>query len=368
MRGFSKVFLTVILSLLLVLTFIAVGCAPAAPSTSPPKLEPTPPGMINSVLGPLSPDKLGQTLVHEHFCFAYPGYQADASIAPYDREAALQAGLKACEAAKAVGIQTIVDPTPNDTGGRDPLLYKELSQKTGINIICTTGLYTEGEGSPAYWKTRVSFGADISKMISEMMIKEITEGIGTTGVKAGAIKVGSSPEMTDYEKAVHKAAVIAQKATGVPIITHTEGPTGGVEQAEFLLSQGADPKKVMIGHVTNSKEIDYHRAILAKGVSVGFDRLGLAPLYNVPDNVSVQNIATLCKEGYANKIMLSHDTVNYWVGRPITVPDPIMKMLADWRVDHVSKDIIPALKAQGVTDDQINTMMVENPKNLFLGK
>jgi phosphotriesterase-related protein len=60
--------------------------------------------------------------------------------------------------------------------------------------------------------------------------------------------------------------------------------------------------------------------------------------------------------------------VNYWIGRPIAVPDPIMKMLANWRVDYVSKDIIPALKAQGVTDDQINTMMVENPKNLFLGK
>jgi phosphotriesterase-related protein len=253
-------------------------------------------------------------------------------------------------------------------GGRDPLLYKELSQKTGINIICSTGLYTEEEGSPSYWKTRVQFGADLSKMISELFIKEITEGIGTTGIKAGVIKVGSSPEMTPYEEAVHKAAVIAQKATGVPIITHTQGPTGGVEQAEFLLSQGADPKKVMIGHVTNSKEIDYHKAILAKGVSIGFDRFGLARLYGVPDDVSVQNIATLCKEGYANKIMLSHDTVNYWVGRPIQVPDAIIKMLADWRVDHVSKDIVPALKAQGVTDDQIKTMMIENPKNLFLGK
>ena len=367
MRGFIKIFLTTILSLLLVMVFAAAACQPAAPA-SPPKLDPTPPGMINSALGPISPDKLGQTLIHEHFAFAYPGYQADASIAPYDYEAALQAGLKACEAAKAAGIQTIVDPTPNDTGYRDPLLYKDLSKRTGINIICTTGLYNESEGSPAYWKTRISFGADIAAMISEMMIKEITEGIGTTGVKAGAIKVGSSPVMTDYEKAVHKAAVTAQKATGVPIITHTEGPTGGVEQAEFLLSQGADPKKIIIGHMTNSKEISYHRAILEKGVSIGFDRLGLAPLYGVADSVSVQNIATLCKEGYANKIMLSHDSVNYWVGRPIAVPDAIMKALANWRIDYVSTDIIPALKAQGVTDEQINTMMVENPKNLFLGK
>ena len=368
MRGFSRVFLTTILSLLLVLTFIAVGCAPAAPA-SVPKPEPTPPGMINSALGPISPDKLGWTLVHEHLQSAYTGWYADASIAPYDREAALQACLKACEAAKAVGIQTIIDATANDMGGRDPLLYKELSEKTGINIIFATGLYTEAEGAPAYWRMRVSFGADISKMISEMMIKEITEGVGTTGIKAGVIKVASSPEMTEYEKAVHKAAVIAQKATGVPIITHTQGPTGGVEQADFLLSQGADPKKVMIGHVNNSKDVNYQRSILKKGVNIAFDRFGIAVLlFGVPDSVSVQNIATLCKEGYANKIILSHDTMNFWMGRPIEVPEAYMKLLADWRVDYVSKDIIPALKAKGVTDDQINTMMVENPKNLFLGK
>lgn len=323
--------------------------------------------MINSVLGPVSPDSLGVTLIHEHFYFAYPGWFADATIAPYDREAALQAGLKACATAKAVGIQTIVDPTPNDTGGRDPLLYRELSENTGVNIICTTGLYTEGEGSAAYWKTRLPFGADISQMILEMMIKEITAGIGTTGVKAGAIKVGSSPVMTDYEKAVHKAAVLTQKATGVPIITHTEGPTGGVEQAEFLLSQGADPKKVMIGHVTNSKEIDYHRAILKKGVSIGFDRLGVAALFNVPDYLSVQNIATLCQEGFVDKIMLSHDTVNYWLGRPI-VGKEAASLFKDWRIDHVSRDIIPMLKERGVTDQQVKTVMVDNPKHLFTGR
>jgi phosphotriesterase-related protein len=366
MRGFYRVSVT-ILSLLLVLTFVAFACAPsAAPAATP---QPTPPGMINSALGPISPDKLGWTLVHEHLQSAYTGWYADASMAPYDREAALQACLKACETAKAVGIQTIIDATANDMGGRDPLLYKELSQKTGLNIIFATGLYTEAEGAPAYWRMRTAFGTDISKMISEMMIKEITEGVGTTGIKAGVIKVASGPVMTDYEKAVHKAAAIAQKATGVPIITHTQGPTGGPEQADFLISQGADPKKVMIGHVNNSKDVNYHKSILQKGVNIAFDRFGIAGLLGgAPDSVSVQNIATLCQEGYANKIMLSHDTMNFWLSRPIEVPEAYMKMLADWRIDHVSKDIIPALKAQGVTDDQIKTMMVDNPKNLFLGQ
>ena len=269
--------------------------------------------MINSAIGPLSPDKLGTTLVHEHFCFAYPGWFADVTIAPYDPEAVLQAGLAACATLKEIGVQTVIDPTPNDTGGRDPLLYKELSGRTGINIICTTGLYIEKEGSPVYWQGRKVWGTDISRMMADLFIKEISEGIGVTGVQAGAIKVGSSPVMTNYEKDVHKAAVTAQKATGVPIITHTEGPTGGPEQAEFLVSQGADPKKVMIGHVSNSREISYLKAILAKGVSIGFDRLGLSILYDIPDEIHVQNIASLCKDGYAPKIMLSHDTVNYWL-------------------------------------------------------
>jgi phosphotriesterase-related protein len=324
--------------------------------------------IINSVLGPISPEELGVTLIHEHFCFGITGWFADSTIAPYDRESALQANLRVCEDAQKVGIQTIVDATPNDTGGRDPLLYKELSQRTGINIICSTGLYYEAAGSPTYWKTRVAFGTDISKMISEMMIKEIMEGIGTTGVKAGVIKVGSSPIMTDYEKAVHTAAAIAQKTTGVPIVTHTEGPTGGPEQADFLIGQGADPRKIQIGHANNSNDIDYQRAILAKGTKVAFDRLGGVILNGVPDNDSIQNIATLCKEGYANQLELSQDTVNFWIGRPIAVPDSLIPMLKDWRIDHVFKDIVPALKAQGVTDDQIKTMMVENPKNLFLGK
>ncbi len=205
-------------------------------------------------------------------------------------------------------------------------------------------------------------------MISELFIKEITAGIGNTGVKAGVIKVGTGGKISPYEEAVLKAAVIAQKATGVPIITHTDGPSGGVEQAEIFIREGADLKKVMIGHVSNSKDIEYHKAILARGVSIAFDRFGLA-LYS-QDAISVQNIAELCKQGYSRKIMLSHDTCNFWLGRPLPADAPaqIVQLLSKWRIDHVSKDIIPALKGQGVTDEQIKAMMVDNPKNLFQGK
>jgi len=354
-HGFTRGFLVTILGISIMLTGAAASWAKA-----------TPPGMINTVRGPIAPDKLGTTLMHEHFTFAYPGWFADATIAPEDYKAALKTNLGVIKAAKAVGIKTIVDATPNDVGGRNPELYKKLAKKTGINIICSTGLYTEHEGSPAYWKTRVIWGADISKMIAELFIQEITEGIGESGIKAGVIKVGTGGEITPYEASVLKAAVMAQKATGVPIITHTDGPTGGVEQAELFIKEGANLKKVMIGHVSNSRDIEYHKVILAKGVYIGFDRIGLDII--TPYDVNVQNVAELCKLGYANKIMLSHDTVNFWLGRQIAVPEKAMPLFANWRIDSISTRFIPALKKLGVTDAQIKTMMVDNPRNLFLGK
>jgi phosphotriesterase-related protein len=322
------------------------------------------PGMVNSVLGPISPSKLGQTFMHEHFTFAYPGWFADETIAPYDFKAVLKTNLEVIKTAQKYGIKTIVDATPNDTGGRNPELYKALAQKTGVNIICSTGLYTELEGSPAYFKS-MRWGVDTSKMISEIMIKEITQGIGKSGVLAGVIKVGSSPKMTPHEEAVHKAAVIAQQATGAPIITHTQGPTGGVEQADFLKKQGADCTQVMIGHVSNSKEIEYHKAILERGVYIAFDRIGLDIITPFADNV--KNVAELCKLGFADKIMLSHDTVNVWLGRMTPIPEQYQAGFKNWHIAHIHKDFIPAIKEKGVTDDQIKQMMEVNPKNLFMG-
>lgn len=352
------------LSIPLILILVSVSMIVSAEEP----MKETPPVKVNTVMGPVSPEKLGMVLPHEHFAFAYPGWFADATIAPYDYYAALKTNIAAINATKRYGINTIIDATPNDVGGRDPKLYKALAMRTRINIICSTGLYTEHEGSPAYFKTRMDwYGTDISKMISELFIKEITEGIGNTRVKAGVIKVGTSGDgpISPYETAVFKAAVIAQKATGVPIITHTTGSAGGVEQADFFINEGANPKKIMIGHVSNSSDTNYHKAILAKGVYIAFDRIGLDIF--TPANIIVQNIVDLCKEGYSNQIMLSHDTVNVWLGRPYEAPEPVLKALANWRMDYIPQNIIPLLKAKGVTDEQINNMMVENVKNLFLG-
>jgi len=369
---------TAILVLLVVAAIMVSACIPSVTSLlteqSPGPVQekevvankPTPPGMVNTVLGPLSPDQLGQVMVHEHFVFSRAGWYADNTIAPYDRGAAMQAGLNACLLARAAGINTIIDATPNDCG-RDPELYRGLSRKTLMNIVCSTGLYYERGGAPGYWQAKAQLGQDISKLIAELFIKEITEGIGTTGIRAGVIKVASSENITPYEEAVFRAAVMAQKATGVPIITHTQGPGAGIAQSDLLVSQGADLSKVMIGHVSNNPDIAYHQAIINRGLKVGFDQLGLNYL---PDEQNVRNIADLCKQGYAGRIMLSQDTVNYWLGRSLVeaAPAEVTAAISNWKIDHIAREILPALKEAGLTDEQIGQMMIDNPRNLFMGR
>jgi len=358
-------FHTLILSAVILLLLLAFSPAMFAEESG----ETSSPVMVNSVLGPIPADALGTTLVHEHFAFGYPGWQADATMAPYDFEAVLKTNLGVIQTAQKYGITTIIDATTNDVGGRDPELYKALASKTGMNIICSTGLYTENEGSPVYFKMKQRFGVDISMMISELFIKEITVGIGNSGVKAGVIKVASKGggPLSPYETAVLKAAIIAQKATGVPIITHVSGASGGVEQAEFFIQEGAHPKKIMIGHVSNSRDIEYYRAILSTGVNIALDRIGME-FFNPTDNI-VQHVATLCQEGYENRILLSHDTVSVWLGRSAaSAAGPAANVMGNSRIDYVSRVVIPKLKEKGVTEEQIKTIMIHNPRNLFLGK
>lgn len=321
--------------------------------------------MINTVLGPISADELGVTLIHEHLTLSYPGWECDALAIPYDREAIAATCAEALEEAKAYGLKTMVEASPNDLN-RDVELDRMISERTGINVICATGMYMEAMGKPAYLKFRSQL-FDIAAEMYETFVKEITQGIGDTGVKAGVIKVATGHgQITAYEEAVLKAAARAQKETGVPIITHTEAGTMGPEQADLLISEGADPKRIMIGHIGGNANLQYHTSILDKGAYIAFDRLGIEFMF--PDALRKACIIGLLGIGYANQIMLSHDYCPYWLSRPFEMPDFVNALLANWSYSHVFEDIIPALKEAGVSDEKIRIMMVENPRRLLAGE
>ena len=322
--------------------------------------------VVNTVLGPISTDELGPTLIHEHLILAYPGWECDALAVPYDREAIAMACVEALERAKAYGLKTLVDATPIDLG-RDVELDRMVSERSGINIICATGLYMEAMGKHSYLSFRSQFG-DTTTEIYETFMKEITQGIGDTGIKAGVIKVATGQgEISAYEEIVLKAAARAQKETGIPIITHTESGTMGPEQAALLISEGAAPERIVIGHIGGNANLQYHTSVLEQGVYIAFDRLGLDFLF--PDNLRKASIIGLVGIGYADRIMLSHDYCGdhsvCWLGRPVELPDFATPVIANWSYAHVFKNIIPALKEAGVSDDKIDTLMVQNPRRLF---
>jgi phosphotriesterase-related protein len=322
---------------------------------------------INTVLGPISPAELGVTLVHEHLAFGYPGWEGDQTIAPFDHRAIVDNGVALLQQLKGFGLSSYVDATPVD-GGRNIEVLKEISEKSEVNIICSTGYYFEGEGAPAYWKFRASLG-DVRDELYELFMTEVTVGIRGTRARAGVIKAGTSKGcITDYEKLMLSTAARVQKETGVPIITHTQAGSMGPEQAEFLIAAGANPKGIQIGHMSDNIDVAYQVRTLDQGVYVAWDRMGLEVLAGCPRDADRYAVMLdLIAKGYQNQLMISHDTVCTWLGRPVKLPEAALQFVANWHPTHLFRNIIPALKQGGVSDAQIKTIVEDNPRRLFEG-
>jgi phosphotriesterase-related protein len=299
--------------------------------------------------------------MHEHFTFAYPGWFADESVAPYNREEAEAVCLKVLSDVKRIGVKTIVDATAADVGGRDPVLLRKLSEQSGVYIIAATGLFPESVGAGNYYRWQSTMrGRNLEEDLYDLFSTELTVGIRGSGVKAGILKVATGdPVISEYEAAVFKTAVRVAKERGVPIITHTEAATVGPAQQDLLLRLGADPSRVMIGHQNNSEDISYALAQLEKpGFYLGFDRVN--PLMSA---ASEDNITSLVLRGFGRRLLLSHDCIFKWLGRPGNLP----LQYAAWYPDYIFTRLIPKMKAAGVTDEQIEGILVDNPRNFFGG-
>lgn len=320
--------------------------------------------LVNTVTGPVSAESLGKTLIHEHFIFGFPGYSGDVTLGGIDYEANLKEGVRIAEKIKSHGIQTVVDPTPNECG-RDPEFLKSISESTGLQIICATGYYFEGGGAPSYFNARSAF-SNIEEEIYEMFMKEIYNGIGKTGIKPGVIKLASSNGIiTPYEQAFFKASAKAHNETGITIITHTENGTMGPEQAELLISNGVNPKKIIIGHMCGNTDVSYQLRTLDKGVNVAFDRFGTEMSGFSKDREREALLIRLIGMGYLDQLMISQDAVGIWLGRPRIMDEETQKMWETFHSTHIFEVTIPHLEKSGVSKSQINTLIRDNPKRAF---
>ena len=317
---------------------------------------------VNTALGAIPADRMGRTLMHEHTVIGYSGWDMDAVKLRFDLD-----GLAKIVAAKLgevteYGVKTVVDATPDDLG-RNAELDKIIANETGINIICSTGKYMDAGALSLQIKSQ-SASLDMLNDLYDTFMQEISVGIHNSGIKAGAIKVATSESrIFPYEEIVLRAAARAQKETGVPIITHTQEGTMGPEQASILIGEGAHPHNIVIGHMCGNSDIQYQLAVLNQGVSVNFDRWGLDILY--PDSLRKVTLLELLGRGFGDRIVLSQDHIAHWLTPQPDVPDFAKPLIANWSYTHIFRNVIPGLKQAGITDPQIELLLVENPRKIF---
>jgi phosphotriesterase-related protein len=325
---------------------------------------------VQTVTGPVDVNALGPTLVHEHISISYPGDNLDPT-GKWDRTACVETALERMAGLSEHGIRTFVDPCPIDLG-RDPELMLEVAERSGMHVVCTTGFYHEHIGIPYYWRVRST------EEICEFYLHEIENGIGTTGIKPGAIKIASNDPPGEHDRKVIAAAAMAAAASDLTVISHCENAAGGDVQQDILEQHGVDLGRCLIGHQGQAPDSRGHVAIAKRGSFVGFDRIGIEIL--VPDDHQADLIVALIDAGHAARVCLSQDHMCCLRSPrfPYPVPaefakvfDEVLPVALDqmYRRPHtyMFTDFWPRLEARGVDRAAWDSMLVDNPRRLFGG-
>lgn len=317
---------------------------------------------VQTTTGPAPIQALGRTLIHEHVLVGFPGWELDAKAPPFRRADVMARGIDQMQELRDLGVGTFVDPCPMDLG-RDVEFLAELSQKSGMRIVCTTGAYFEEAGQT------YTFRQMPVEEICEIYVSEIEQGIGETGIRAGAVKIATGAgSVTEYERKLVTAGARAARITGVPVISHTQDATCGHDQIDIVTGEGVPPNQLLVGHSDGTEDQDYQRSLAERGAYVGFDRFGISVF--VPDEVRVRNLLSLAKAGHLERILVSHDSIVCWLGRPVPLADSfekLLEMLPDWRATHLFRKIIPQLLEGGLSQGDVETLLVDNPRRFFAG-
>lgn len=305
---------------------------------------------VPTVTGAVDTAKLGFTLMHEHVFNRSPGvFEAWPHL--WDPKAEIERAVGIFRELKAAGVDTIVDLTTVDLG-RDVGMVREVGRQVEVNIIMCTGVW---RFPPRYFERRNP------DPIADLFVRDIEQGMATTDVRAAIIKLATEPSVDELNETMLRAGARAHRRTGVPISTHHDVKTKcGLAQQDVFESEGVDLSRVVIGHSGDSDDIEYLASIIGRGSYIGMDRFGLD--FFLPTEKRVDTIVRLCQLDHAGKMVLSHDT-NCFMD---TIPRPVKEeRMPNWHYLHITRDILPALRARGVTDEQIRLMTVENPRRIF---
>lgn len=310
---------------------------------------------IRTVTGVVEPGAVGITLMHEHLMFGYMGWHWDTTFT-LDREQALDQVVKELRALKAAGGTTVVDVTPI-CSGRDVGFLVRASADSGVQLVACTGFWSQ-LGMPTHFQRKTVDD------LEELFVRELTQGMATTSVPAGIIKVGTMGEhMTEAEHRLFQAAARASKRTGAAVTTHVSShlpsPVGVIsarEQLKVLLDEeGMDPSRVIIGHCDAVHVTEYHLEVVQRGVYAEFDHIcdEEGAFYSLPDDRRVRWVLALLEAGYERQLLFSTDRIAI----RLAMPQRQRHTLAS-----LTTKFLPMLHKAGVGDETVHTIMVENPR------
>jgi phosphotriesterase-related protein len=338
--------LKIILWLILFLVFgiIIITCKPVSRE------------YIMTVNGPESPGKMGITLEHEHILVDFIGADSTGYFR-WNRDSVIEKTLPFVLEAKDKGVRTIIECTPSYLG-RDPLLLKAISRKSGVNFLTNTGYY----GAVNNKFIPKSFYSLSAEELAGIWIREFENGIEDTGIKPGFIKIGVNPDdsLSSEHKKLITAAAITHLKTGLVIASHTGPDNPAFEQIGILKKWGVDPSAFIWVHA-NRGSIEGNIKAAKEGVWISLDKVKYDPAA-VPGSPGTirwfaERILELKKQGLLNRVLLSHDSGWYEPGKPgggnISGYTDIFNYL------------IPELERQGVTKEEIDQILVKNPQEAF---
>ena len=317
---------------------------------------------INGVLGPIGPESLGFTLMHEHVLVCASGMStAYPDLLGPDREARAIACL---QRAKAEGIDTMLDATTFDLG-RDARLLATVAKGSGVNLINVTGWWLD--------VPRFLIGVGVNQMAREF-VRDLTEGFrgpeGNTGIRAGMLKCAADVDgVTPALETMARAVARAHRETGVPIMVHSY-PTGQVARRQIAIfrEEGVDLTRVKIDHCNDTTDTEYLQWILDQGCWLGLDRY---PGRLVSPHMRTVTLKRLMDMGYGDRLLPSHDCICLHIHKEqadgtIPAEHDFQRHNPDQFL-YMKRHVIPDLRALGASEADIDMLFVHNPRRFLFG-
>jgi predicted metal-dependent phosphotriesterase family hydrolase len=306
---------------------------------------------VRTVLGPIDPAELGWALPHEHTAIALWHIANRWDYWELRRDEPVI--VEELAAFKAVGGGALVDVTL-DGVGRDPEWLAGLARASGLHIVMGSGWYRG-----AHFPAESLIDRRSVDSLADEIVRDATDGVGETGIRSGIIgEIGTDkPWLSAQEERVHRAAARAARRTGLAITTHAVQSTVGLDQLTVFEAEGADLSRVVVGHADSNPSLDYHLAIAERGATVEFDFLGMSftPLERHGEGRIVDNLRELLSRGHLERILLSQDVCH----------DSQLRRYGGNGYTYLADTFLPRLRAAGVSEAEIRTITVDNPRRLL---